>query len=170
MRRTCLSACRMNAQRKAPEVSPTAKHPRQSGMRLRYPTRRHDTALATANPGHPTQQLGSGRGRIVLRHCITPCDPENEILILPLFDQSMDAESVVAQNQHNVSRNNLVVRQALNREQIPRPYRRQHARPPRLQLNRAAKAKHLRRKTRLWIFASFQCRCYTWQRATRHSG
>ena len=169
-RRACLQARRMNAQREIAESVPAAQHPRQRGMERRDSPARNETAIATANAGHSAQQLGCGCGRIVVGHCVTPRDPRKAILISSPFDQSMNKETVVAQNQHDVSGNDLVVRCALNREQIARPHRGKHARSPCLQLNGAAAAKHLGRKTKLGILASFQRGWHRWQQTTRYAG
>src|SRR5271169_5020969 len=82
----------------------------------------------------------------------------------------MNKEAFVAQNQHDVSRTGLVVRSALNGEQIARPQRGKHARSPYLQANGAVAAKNLGRKTKFSILASFQHGCHGWQQDTRHSG
>jgi hypothetical protein len=67
----------------------------------------------------------------------------------------VDKETVVAHDQHDVSWNNFVVRNALDREQITRPHRGKHARPPRPQANGAVAAKHLDSETKLGILAIF---------------
>ena len=68
----------------------------------------------------------------------------------------MNKEAAVAHNQHDVSRNDLVVRCTLNCEQIAGPQRGKHARSPRLELNSPVASEHLSRKIKLRILAIFQ--------------
>lgn len=170
MRNACLLPRRMNAQSETAESLPAAQHRRQRGVEQRNSPARNEIAMATADACHSTQQLGCSCRRIVVSHCVTPCDPRNAIPILSPFDQPVNKEAVVAQNQDDVSRNDLIMRCALNREQIARPQRGQHARSPCPQPNLAAVAKHLSRKTKLGILASFQNGCHIWRQTTRHSG
>jgi hypothetical protein len=55
----------------------------------------------------------------------------------------MNNETVVAQNQHDVSAKNLVMPCALNREQIARPHGGKHAGSPCFEANGTAAAEHL---------------------------
>jgi hypothetical protein len=117
---------------------------------------RNETAIATANTRHPAQQLGYSGGRIVMGHCVTPRNQGKAILTLPPFNQTMNKEAMVAQDQNDVASSDLVGGNAFNGEQIPRPYRGKHARSPCPELNRALGAKHLGRKTKLRVLASFE--------------
>jgi hypothetical protein len=117
---------------------------------------RNETAIATANTSHPAQQLRCSGGGIVMGHCVTPRNQGKTILTSPPFNQTMNKEAMVAQNQNDVASNDLVVGNAFNGEQVPRPHRGKHARSPCLELNRAVGAKHLGRKTKLRILASFE--------------
>ena len=137
----------MNLQREIAESVPAAQHPGQSGMEQRDASAGNETAIGAANAGHSAQQFGCGCGRIVVGHGVTPGDPGQAILTASPLDQSMNEEAVVAQNQHDVSGNDLSTRCALNRKQIARPDRGQHARSPCREVNNAAAAKHLGRKT-----------------------
>jgi hypothetical protein len=91
-------------------------------------------------------------------HCVAPRDQRKAILISPPFDQTMNKEAVVAQNQHDISGNYLILGCALNREQITGPHGGKHARSPRPEPNGTAATKHLNRKTELRILANLQRR------------
>jgi len=169
-RRACAQARRVNAQREIAASGPAGQHPSHRGLERRQSSARKETVIGTANTRHSAKHFASRCGRIVLGHGVTPRDPGSTILTSSPFDQPVNKEAVVAQNQHYVSRKDLVVHCALNREQIARPHRGKHARSPRLEVNRAAAAQHFGRETKLRILAIFLHEWHRWPHPRRHSG
>jgi hypothetical protein len=68
----------------------------------------------------------------------------------------MNEETVVTQEQHDVSGNDLVVRCTLNREQITRPHGGKHAHSPCLEAYGTLAAKHVGYKAGLRILMRFR--------------
>src|ERR1700722_19605495 len=118
-----------------------------------------ETAIRAANAHHSAQQLGCGYGRIVVGHRVTSRDPRETILASLKVDGTVNKETFAAQDQHDISGNDLLERCALNRQQIARPHGWKHARSPCLKVNGAAAAKNLGRKTKFKILRSFRRGC-----------
>src|ERR1700683_1541639 len=112
-----------------------AQHSCESGTQRRYPAAWNKTATAAANEDNSPQHFRCRCWRIVLTHCVTACDPQNAFLISPPFHKTVSKEAAIAQNQHDFSASDFVVRCALNREQVARPHRRKHACSPCPNLN-----------------------------------
>src|SRR5271155_3719614 len=150
-----LRICPVNTQRQTAESAPAAQHPCQCGTKHRDPTAWNETAIAPADTGHSAQNFGCGRGRIVLRHRVTPRHRQQAIPTQLPSDQPVNTEAIIAQNQHHVSGRNLVTHNALNGEQIAWPNRGKHAHSPRLQENRAMAPQLLGCKTKPRVLANF---------------
>jgi hypothetical protein len=115
-----------------------------------------ETAIRAANAHHSAQQFACVCGRIVVGHRVTSRDPRETILASLKFDDTVNKETFAAQDQHDISGNDLLVRCALNRQQITRPHGWKHARSPCLKVNGAAAAKNFGRKTKFRILGSFR--------------
>jgi hypothetical protein len=82
----------------------------------------------------------------------------------------VNKESVVTQNQQDVSNNSLVVRYALNRDKIAWPDRGKHARSPRFEVKGAVAAKQFGRKTKFRLTRSFQHVWHGYQQTKNYAG
>jgi hypothetical protein len=75
-----------------------------------------------------------------VEHRVTSRDPQKPILAWSHFDDAVNKETIVTQNQDDISGNDLAGCCAFNRQQIARPQGGKHACSPRPEPNGAATA------------------------------
>jgi hypothetical protein len=107
---------------------------------------------------------------IIVRHRVAACAEGKAIVPRLLVDQSMNEASLIAEHEDDVSWNHLILRYAVNSQEITGPYRRNHARSPSLHANHAARAKGLDDEAEFAIFSILLPQWHRWRHVTNCAG
>jgi len=106
----------MHSQSKTASPVPAAQHSCNSGVQQRYSPARNKIPIASPNEDNPAQQFRGRHRRIVLGHCVAFRDPQKTVPILLFLDEPMSKKAIVSHDENDVSRNDFIVRYALDRE------------------------------------------------------